>query len=297
MKNLSIIFLTLILSGFVNGNISFSVDRTGETVPKNGIAEITIAAEWLQGSNSYIIYPPVMTQLIGLKITDYITFGQSLTVNSQIVQRVIHLFKFSVTNNVGMMAETGPIFIDYRLSGSKEKIHRQLSGISFKVVRFSRSFLMMLIPLILVLLLIPIVSTIIIIKASRKKKNLLILDKSSVEDSIMKELEQVKKYKIDGDTKRYFRELDDLIKKYFRKKYQIGSILDLDSKSIGKSGPDKHTLFSACELLRLSHNVCYAGYQPSNQEQDRIYNFLKRTLVKNRPHKAGLDEEMYLKDG
>jgi len=297
MKQFPIIFLILILAGFVNGNISFSVDRTGETVPKNGIAEITIATEWLQGSNSYIIYPPEMPQLLGLKITDYVTFGQSLTVNTQIIQRVIHLFKFSVTNNVGMIAETGPIFINYRLSGSKEKMHRQLSGIRFKVVRFSRNFLMILIPSILLLLLIPIVSTIIIIIASRKKKKILILDNSSVEDSIMKELEQVKKYKIEGDIKRYFHELDELIKKYFRKKYQIGSILDLDSKSIGKSGPDKHTLFSACELLRLSHNVCYAGYQPSSQEQDRIYNFLKKSLLKNRPHKGRVEEEMYLKDG
>jgi len=295
MKNLSIIFLILTLSGIVNGNVSFSVDYTDETVRANGITELTLSAEWPQGSNSYIIYTPVMPQLLGLKIIDHITFGQSLTVNSQVVQRAVHLFQFAVTNAAGMPTETGPIFIEYRLSGSKEKLHRQLSGVKYKVTRFGRDFLKILIPLVVILLLFPIILTIIIIKVSRKKKSHPISNDLSIEDSIIKKLEYVKRYRLEGDIKKYFHELSELIKKYFRKKYQIGSLLDFNPKSTGKTGPDKHTLFTACELLRLSHDVCYAGYQPSSHEQERIYNFLKKMLTKNRPHESNAEDELYLK--
>jgi hypothetical protein len=295
MKNLSIIFLTLILSGIVNGNVSFSIDYTDETVHANGTTELTLSAEWPQGSNSYIIYTPVMPQLLGLKIIDHITFGQSLTVNSQVVQRAVHLFKFAVTNSAGTEAETGPIFIEYRLSGSKEKLHRQLSGVKYKVTRFRSNFLKVLIPVIIILLLLPVILTIVIIKVSRKKMKVVVSDNLSIEDAIIKKLENVKRYKLEGDVKKYFHELSELIKKYFRKKYQIGSILDFTPKSIGKVGPDKHTLFTACELLRLSHDVCYADYQPSDHEQERIYKFLKKMLTKNRPHKSNVEDELYLK--
>jgi len=295
MKKLSIILLILILSGSVNGSVSFSIDYTDETVHANGTTELTLSAEWPQGSNSYIIYTPVMPQLLGLKIIDHITFGQSLTVNSQVVQRAVHLFKFAVTNSAGMGTETGPIFIDYRLSGSKEKLHRQLSGVKYKVTRFRSNFLKILIPVAIILLLFPIILTIIIIKVLRRKKDVVISANLSIEDAIIKKLENVKRYRLEGDIKKYFHELSELIKKYFRKKYQIGSILDFNPKLIEKAGPDKHTLFTACELLRLSHDVCYAGHQPSSHEQERIYNFLKKMLMRNRPHKSKLEDELYLK--
>ena len=293
MKNLIFIFLTLIFAEFVSGNVSFDVACTDETVPINGTAEITITAEWPQGSNTYVIYTPLMPQLLGLKIIDHITFGQATTINSQIVQRVVHLFKFSITNNAG--TETGPIFIDYRLSGSDEKQHHKLPGIKFTTIRLRRDLLKTLIFASVLLLLIPIISTIIIIKLSRKNSKKNVLNNSSIEDTIIEELDKIKRYKIEGDVKRYFRKLDALIKKYFRMKYQIGSLLDVNLESNGKVGPDKHTLLSACELLKLSHNVCYADYQPSNQEQDRIYNFLKKILLNNRPHKPQSEEELYLK--
>ena len=293
MKNLIFIFLTLIFAEFVSGNVSFDVACTDETVPINGTAEITITAEWPQGSNTYVIYTPLMPQLLGLKIIDHITFGQATTINSQIVQRVVHLFKFSITNNAG--TETGPIFIDYRLSGSNEKLHHKLPGIKFTTVRFQHNILKILILSGVLILLIPIISTIIIIQLSRKKTKKSVLNNSSIEDAIIEELEKVKRYKIEGNIKRYFHKLDELIKKYFRIKYQIGSLLDVNPESNGKAGPDKHTLLSACELLKLSHNVCYADYQPSNPEQDRIYNFLKKILLNNRPHKPQSEEELFLR--
>jgi len=209
-----------------------------------------------------------------------------------VLQRVVHLFKFSVTNNTE--AETGPIFIDYRLSGSKEKLHRQLSGIKFTIVRFSRNLLKRLISIVLIIILISIILTIVIIKSSRKKVIPQVTGNSSVEDSIIEELEQIKRYKIEGNIKLYFHKLNELIKKYFRKKYQIGSILDIDTNTIGKAGPNKHTLSTACELLKLSHEVCYADYQPSSQEQERIYNFLNKLLSNNRPHKPSIEDELYL---
>lgn len=293
MRNLIFIFFTLIFAEFVSGNVSFNVACSDETVPINSIAEITISAEWPQGSNTYMIYTPIMPQLLGLKIIDHITFGQATTINSQIVQRVVHLFKFSITNNAG--TETGPIFIDYRASGSDEKQHHKLSGIKFTTVRLGGGLLKTLIFASVLLLLISIISTIIIIKLSQRKSKKIVLNNSSIEDTIIEELEEIKRYKIDGDVKQYFHKLDALIKKYFRTKYQIGSLLDVNFESNGKTGPDKHTLSTACGLLELSHNVCYADYQPSNQEQDRIYNFLKKILLNNRPHKPQSEEELYLK--
>jgi len=293
MKTLISIFLTLIFAEFVSGNVSFNVACTDETVPINGTAEVTISAEWAQSSNTYVIHTPLMPQLLGLKIIDHITFGQATTINSQIVQRVVHLFKFSVTNNAG--TATGPIFIDYRLYGSDKKLHQKLPGIKFTTVRFQHNLLKILILAAVSILLIPIISTIIIIKLSRRKSKKNVFNNSSIEDKIIEELEKVKRYKIEGNVKRYFHKLDELIKKYFRIKYQIGSLLDVNLESNGKVGPDKHTLSAACELLKLSHSVCYADYQPSNQEQDRIYNFLKKILLNNRPHKPQSEEELFLR--
>ena len=125
MKKLLITFFSLFFIAVpAAADISFKVEPGVKTVKASGTAEITIYAQWPQGTNTYVIYPPSMPQLDGLEITDHITFGQSLTENSQIVQRVVHFYKFAVTN--GSIAETGPIFIDYKQNGSDEKLHRKL---------------------------------------------------------------------------------------------------------------------------------------------------------------------------
>jgi len=70
----------------------------------------------------------------------------------------------------------------------------------------------------------------------------------------------------------------------------------VNPESNGKAGPDKHTLTTVRDLLKLSHNVCYADYKPNNNEQDRIYNSFNKLLMKNRPHKTRTEEEMYLRE-
>jgi len=288
MKKILITFLFFIGLPAV-ADISFKVEPGNKTVQANGIAEITIYAEWPQGTNAYMIFPPSMPQLDGLEITDHITFGQSLSINSQIVQRIVHFYKFTVTN--GGIADTGPIFIDYKTSGSEEKLHRKLSGINFEVKRFEK--LKYIIGGGMILAVLALSATFLIVKLTAKKK--IVRESSSLEDEMLSQIDKIKKYRLEGDVKKYFQELSDILKDYFRKKYQIGSLADFDPEKISKAGPDKYTIDAAKDLLKLAHNVCYADYLPNSQEQGRIMNFVKKLLEKNRPHQTSAEEELYLK--
>ena len=94
---------------------------------------MTVTAEWPQGEDTYVIFKPTMPGVSGLSVSEPISFGETLTLNSQIIQRVIYLYKFSVTNNPNETAETGNIFVDYRNASGEEIQHKQISGISFDV--------------------------------------------------------------------------------------------------------------------------------------------------------------------
>ena len=288
MKELMLTAMIFTFCGGVFGDVSFNVEQGSEIIPARGIAEVTIRAEWPQGTNAYVIYPPLMPQISGLEMIDHVTFGQSLTVDSQVIQRVVHYYKFSVTN--AGLCETGPIFIDYKLSSGGEISHKKLSGVNFKIKRIGKMQYMIYVAIILF---VPLISTILILRLTRRKikqqKSL------SIEDKFLEDLERIKRYRIDGETKKYFNEISGLIKNYFRKKYQIASLPDYHPNGNGKNGSDKFTVGAAKELLELSHNVCYAGYQPSNIEEERIFNFIKKLLERNRPHKTSAEEDMYLK--
>ena len=296
MKLLPCILLFLAGAACVRADVSFNVEATRKAVPAEGFVELTVSAEWPQGTNTYVIYTPTMPQLIGVSVIDHVTFGQSLTVNSQIVQRMVHLFKLAVTNRPGEEAETGPIFIDYRPASLQEKQHRKLSGLTFTVSPPERKALKITVAAVGAALLLGGAVTLMAVRLSRKKKTVTNVQISpAIEDPLLQKLEQIRRLRIEGDIKLYFHELESLIKEYFRTKYRIGSVMDWSPQTSGRTGPDHHTMTAARELLSLSHNVCYAGYKPNSHDQDRMFDFLRRLLLHNRPHESLPEEELYLK--
>lgn len=289
-----IFFVFLVFSGFASASINFRVDSLcGENVPGNKQIEMTVTAEWPQGRKTYVIYKPTMPGVSGLSLSEHISFGETLTLGSQTIQRVIHLYKFSITNKPGEIAETGNIFVDYRDASKEDVQHKQLSGISFKVIPPENNFL---ISGIIGALSAAVIGAAIIFVTRRKKK---VPEKFSgpvIETGFLKKLNNIKRIRMDGNIPLYFQELENLLRDYFREKYNIGSLEDWNTSSNSSAGPDKKTMAVIIELLKLSRDVRYAGMIPNSHDQDRIFDFLKKTFTKSLPKQPLKEDELYLKE-
>ena len=285
------LFSLLIFAYLANGDISFKLESSCEKdVPKNLQVEMIVTAEWPQGEETYVVFKPTLPGLSGLSISEENSFGETLTLNSQIVQRVIHLYKFSITNAPGEIAETGNIFIDYRNASEKEIQHKQLSGFSFKVTSPEHIFF-----IIIVFVILGILTLIVILVFKRKKKVAPNKLEPVIETKFLEKLNSIKRLRLEGNIPLYFEELETLLRYYFRKKYNIGSLEDWKPASNSSAGPDKRTLLIIIDLLKLSCDVRYAGTIPNTHDQERIFDFLKKIFTKNLPRQSLKEEELYLK--
>ncbi len=281
----------LFFSFLVSADINFRLDSScGESVPGNSQIEMMVIAEWLQGEETYVVFKPTFPDISGLSISENISFGETITLNSQIVQRIIYLYKFSITNAPGEMAETGNIFVDYRNAANEEIQHKQLSGISFKITSPEHNFFV-----IIVFGIIGILALIVILVFRRKKKVIKENLEPVIETDFLEKLNSIKCLRLEGNIPLYFQELETLIRDYFRKKYNIGSLEDWKPTSNSSVGPDKKTLLIIIDLLKLSRNVRYAGTIPNSHDQERIFEFLKKIFIKNLPKQFLKEDELYLK--
>ncbi len=284
------LFSLLIFAYLANGDISFKLDSScGESVPGNLQVEMMVTAEWPQGEETYVIFKPTLPGISGLSISEEISFGETLTLNSQIIQRVIHLYKFSITNAPGEIAETGNVFVDYRNAAEEEIQHKQLSGFSFKVTSPEHNFFV-----IIVFGIIGILVLIVIFVIKRKKKVTKENLAPVIEIGFLEKLNSIKRLRLEGNIPFYFQELEILLRDYFRKKYNIGSLEDWVPSSNSSVGPDNRTLSVIIDLLKLSRDVRYAGTIPNTHDQERIFDFLKKIFTKNLPRQS-LKEELYLR--
>jgi len=287
-------FFSLFMFAYLaNGDISFKLDSScGEVVPRNLQVEMMVTAEWPQGEETYVIFKPTLPGISGLSISEEISFGETLTLNSQIVQRVIHLYKFSITNAIGEIAETGNIFLDYRNAAEEEIQHKQLSGFSFKIDSPEHNSLIILS---LVILCVAVFGISIVFFINRKKKVTQDFSGVFIETKFLEKLNNIKRLKLEGNIPLYFQELENLLRDYFRKKYNIGSLEDWKPSSNSSAGPDKRTLLIIVDLLKLSCDVRYAGTIPTTHDQERTFDFLKKLFTKNLPKQPLKEEELYLK--
>ncbi len=287
------LFSLFMFAYLANGDISFKLESScEEAVPKNLQVEMMVTAEWPQGEETYVVFKPTLPGILGLSISEENSFGDTLTLNSQIVQRVIHLYKFSITNAPGEIAETGNIFIDYRNAAEKEIQHKQLSGFSFKVTSPEHNFLLILCLAIFTTI---ILGLLIIFLIKRKKKVTQKKLGPVIETKFLEKLNSIKRLRLEGNIPLYFQELEILLRDYFRKKYNIGSLEDWKPTSNSSAGPDKRTLLIIIDLLKLSRDVRYAGTIPNTHDQERIFDFLKKTFTKNLPRQSLKEDELYLK--
>jgi len=291
MKNF---LLLLLLTYFANANIDFKVDYPQtEKISANSEIEMMITAEWVQGDETYLIFKPSLPGILGLSISEHISFGETLTSNSQTLQRIIHLYKFSITNNPGELVESGNIFVDYRNAKHEEIQHKQLAGFSFEVDSSDHNILTISVSIILVLV-------IFFVIISRKKN---FFNKKTqkysgliIETEFLKKLNEIKRLSLEGNLSLYFQELEILLREYFRQKYNIGSLEDWKTNSNSSTGPDKKTLIVIMDLLKLCRDVRYAGTIPNTYDQKRTFNFLKNLFTKNLPRQALKNDELYLKN-
>jgi hypothetical protein len=286
-------FLTVSLSA---AEVTLNVSSASKNVPVNGQAHLTVTAQWPQGEKTYIVFKPDMPQLSGLKIADHVCYHESVRNTSQGIQRIVHHFKLLVTNAPGTRAETGSIFIEYRSFKEGNKQQRQLAGLSFNVTPAKHPVLKGALIAMGSATLLGACALLLGIRRYGRKGGMPATGSATLEDHFLEELHSARRGLIDGDITQYFHDVETLMRRYFRTKYQIGSIEDWEIPEAGPAGPDERTTSVARELLKLSHSVRYAGYVPSTHEKNRMYSFLKTLLIKNQPRPPKPEEELYLKE-
>lgn len=294
-QSLYILFIILTVS-LSAADVTLNVSSANSNVPVNGYAHLTVTAQWPQGETTYIVFKPDMPQLSGLKVADHVCYHESVMNRSQGIQRIVHHFKLLVTNTPGTQAETGSIFVEYRNYTDNNKQQRQLAGLSFNVAPARNPVLKGTLIAVGSATLLGACGLLFCARRSSRRAVSPLSDGTTLEDHYLEELQAARRSLIDGDITQYFHDVETLMRRYFRAKYQIGSIEDWETPASGPAGPDERTTGVARELLKLSHSVRYAGYIPSTHEKNRIHSYLKTLLIKNQPRPPKPEEELYLKE-
>ncbi len=297
MNKLPLIIFVSLLPLFARAEIRFTASTAAEDVPVNECVHLTITAQWLQNGDQFLVLKPSMPAMSGLKVADYICFNETVRCASQTVHRVVHQFKLAVTNQVGQHTETGPIYVEYRSFHSPDTQHSQLAGISYTILPARSSALTGTIIAVGSLGILGMCIVAVGVSRSSRRKNSSIPQLPAIENNFLSRLQTVKQYQLDGDIPAAFHEMESLLRRYFRDKYQIGAIEEWHAPESGPAGPDERTLAVARDVLALSHRVRYADYLPSAHEQHRFVSFLKTLLQRNQPRSFAPEEELYLKSG
>jgi len=295
MKFILNIFLAVLPVSVFAAEVTMNISSANSNVLAKGYAELTITAQWPAGDTTYIVYKPDMPHLSGLKIADHVCYHESVKNDSQGFQRIIHHFKLLVTNPPGSQADTGSIFVEYKNFNNPEKKQQQIAGMSFTIMPGSNPVLKGTLIAAGSMTLLGVCAFLFGSRRSNRRTGNRASNGVTLEDHFLDQLQLERRSLINGDITHYFNTVENLIRQYFRTKYQIGSIEDWQVPESGPAGPDERTTSIARELLQLSHRVRYAGYIPSTHEQNRIFSFLKTLLIRNQPRPPKPEEELYLK--
>ncbi len=291
--------MVLALGSTALAEIEFSVvaHHAGQPVsalPPQASFDLTVTAEWPQSDTMYVVYTPSMPLLAGLVIADHLSFGETTTILSQMVLRTVHHFKLLVTNSVGTTVETGPIQVEYRPCNREEKQRRQLAGITLTVAPPAR---LLQSPLLLGgVALVAVAGCALggVAMARRRRRASVEPVEHCLEDACAARLAGLKQVRLQGDTARYFGELETILREYVREKYQIGSLETYPPPDNGATGLDARSVSIARDLLALAHTVRYGGQTPSDYDQTRMLDFVHTLLDRNRPRRHTPEEIDYL---
>jgi len=282
----------LLVTGLAHGEVAFTICSSTQAVPASHCADVTIVAEWPQGSETYAVYAPVMPQLAGMVVKDDMSFSEAMKEGSQILQRVIHHFRLLVTNVPGETVETGPIVVRYRRAGEPDSRETQLRSVRFTVVAPSRSAAMLGVSGGAAA--VALGASAVVLGLRRRRRHGAAGWQPGPEDALLAKLDPVKRHRIEGDMPLFFQELENLIRQYYRVKYAIGSVENACESAPAMQNVDARALAVAKELICLSHRVRYSGYQPGAREQDRMYDFVKSLLTRPRAHRPSPDDDIRL---
>jgi len=293
-----VIVIALALCNLAPAEIEFSAvaHHAGQPVsslPPQASFDLTITAEWPQSEIMYVVYTPTMPLLAGLVIEDHLSFGETTTMSSQLLQRTVHHFKLLITNSVGTTVATGPIHVEYRPSNREEKQRRQLAGITLTVAPPAR---MLQSPLVLGGVTAAVAAALAfggVVMARRRRAPAAPVE-HCLEDAYTARLAGLKQMRMQGDTARYFGELEAVLRDYVREKYQIGSLETYQPPTNGATGLDARSVGVARELLGLAHTVRYGGQAPSDYDQTRMLEFVHTVIDRNRPRRGTPVELDYL---
>jgi hypothetical protein len=234
-----------------------------------------------------------MPLLAGMVVKDHLSFGETITTSSQLLQRVVHHFIMLITNEAGATAETGPITVEYRPINREEKQRQQLAGITLAVIAPPHALAS---PMALGGIAAG-AGTLLALggwQVRRRRRRAVPVAEACIEDAFLQRMTGLKALRLQGDTARYFAELEAVLRDYAREKYQIGSLETYQPAANGAGGFDARSAGVARELLALAHTIRYGGQIPSEYDQTRMHDFVHTLLDRNRPRRHTPEELDYL---
>ena len=289
MRKTFYIIATLILATSVLAEVSWEIMPERTNVVSKNRTQLKLTATW-SGYETLSVRTPRFKDLKGALVQDVVSFNESKPGEGGVKHTATFLFDLLVTNAPGSAVELGTIEVMSRGPMDSEYAVSSLEGPSLNVRSARTKWFIAAGALLLALASLPFFLR---KKLFRAKKEA--LPEKSLEDELLLELEECKSLKLKGETAAYFGKCESLIRSYLRAKYSVADLDSFSEKEAQENGVDHRMIRTAKELCALAFNVRYANYEPSSQEEKRIYDYLRELLIRNRPNRQRETDELYLK--
>lgn len=287
MRKTIYIFIVFLLALSVYSEVTWEVLPESTNVVSQKSTQLKMTATWT-GFETVSVRTPRLKELKGALVNDIVSYNESKPGPGGTQHTATYVIDLLVTNAPGSVVETGLIEVMTRGLEDQEFSSSTVPGVVLNVKRSYRFLIFALAGLgaLLILLLF------VILKKARPRSAA--KEEASLEETLLGELEECKTLRMKGEIAAYFEKCEDILRRYLRYKYALPDLDSADEKEALEKSLDQRMLRAAKELCSVSFNVRYAGYQPSSQEEKRIFDFIKELLLRNRPCRTDEQDELYI---
>lgn len=286
------IFLAILLFGLAFSdssqakgevNIFAKTDKKKVTVGEKLV--LTVRLQWTQVENAEIriakIAPPEcpLLELTGsTQASDSELHGGKVVLN----QTLTYIFKAKKEGIDKISALT----VEYIVEGDEQKLVVNSEPIEVKVVSLKEKLISTfgLMAAIAGGILTSILGAFLLLRRRRKRQNSAVLDKvtdTCCEREAVDRLQEITKYRLAGDFKKYYGSLQSVLADYTKAKHHI-EIENKNEEEIRKLSSEVNLpgelLRLLIETVRFSEKVRFAGYEVSPNEERKIFSNVQRYL-------------------
>lgn len=276
----------------LNSTGAVTIPEISETVSPDRIplgenAQLTISAVWEGDDSEFVFLKPQPPECRGLEVTG--TSQRSITFSTNGVQRQAMEYIFTLKGTREGTAGIGEVTLPYHRL--KEETEHSLTSRPIEIVvtsggtglSFSPGSILIIVGLGIVIIIIIAFYARWTVRRYKKKSNEILTDYvKNLEIDSLKELDQVRKYKVKGETGKYLEKIWDILADYLEKKYTLAISPDTWTEVLGGRRASELSEESKLELSRILKSLeesRFGSYQPDNQELDailkRAYSFIE----------------------